>query len=110
MDNGKQTKAFDADMKLIQDYATTNGYSNDDFSKFKANDFQTMLNASKYLALNNKNAAIEKKVRKAPAITKPRAKANNSLHDEIKVVQARYSKTGTDKDFLLLRKLNRQLK
>jgi hypothetical protein len=108
LQDGKQTEAFKTDMASIQSYASSNGFN--DFSKFKANDFQMMLKASKYDALNNKNAAIEKKVRKAPVITKPRAKANSSVQDEIKVVQARYNRTGNDKDFLLLRKLNRQLK
>ena len=106
--DGKQTKAFTADMKLIESYAKDNGFT--DFSNFKAQDFQMMLNASKYLALNNKNAAIEKRVRLAPVTTKPRAKANNSLQSDIDVVQKRFNKTGDDKDFLLLRKLNRQLK
>jgi len=110
LDNGKQTKAFTADMDLIQTYATKNGYNNDNFATFKANEWQTLLSAAKYEALNNKNAAIEKKVRKAPAITKPRAKANNSIQSEIDVVQKRYNQYGSDKDFLLLRKLNRQLK
>ena len=107
LQDGKQTKDFDTDMASIQSYASSNGFS--DFSKFKANDFQMMLKASKYDALNNKNAAIEKKVRKAPVITKPRAKANNSLQSEIAIVQKRFNQTGKDKDFLLLRKLQRQL-
>ncbi len=104
----KPTKAYASDMKLLESYAKDNGYS--DFSNFKANDFQTMLNASKYLALNNKNAAIEKKVRLAPVTTKPRAKANNGIQSEIDVVQKRFNKTGSDKDFLQLRRLQRQLK
>jgi len=108
LQDGKQTKAYESDMKLIESYAKDNGYN--DFSNFRANDFQTMLNASKYLALNNKNAAIEKKVRKAPVTTKPRAKANNSMQSEIDVVQKRFNKTGSDKDFLLLRRLQRQPK
>ncbi len=107
---GIKTKVFASDMKAIQIYADTNGYTNDDFSAFKANEWQTLLDAAKYKALNNKNAAIEKKVRKAPVTTKPRAKANNSMQSEIDIVQKRFNKTGSDKDFLLLRKLQRQLK
>ena len=108
LDNGKQTKVFTADMKLIQDYATNNSFSNDDFSKFKANDFQMMLKASKYDALNNKNAAIEKKVRKAPVMTKPRATANGIQTDLDAAIKA-FKKNPTDKNAVALRKLKRQL-
>ena len=104
--DGKQTKAFDADMRLIQNYATDNGYN--DFSKFKANDFQMMLNASKYLALNNKNAAIEKKVRKAPVITKPRAAASGIQVDLDAAIKA-FKKNPSDKNAVALRKIKRQL-
>jgi len=108
LDNGKQTKVFTADMKLIQDYATNNSFSNDDFSNFKANDFQMMLKASKYDALNNKNAAIEKKVRKAPVMTKPRATANGIQTDLDAAIKA-FKKNPTDKNAVALRKLKRQI-
>ena len=108
LDNGKQTKVFTADMKLIQDYATNNSFSNDDFSKFKANDFQMMLKASKYDALNNKNAAIEKKVRKAPVMTKPRAAASG-IQTDLDAAKKALKKDPSDKNAVALRKLKRQL-
>lgn len=72
LDNGKQTQAFTDDMNSIQSYAEASGYNNEDFAGFRAQDFQTMLDAAKYKALNKKNVAIEKKVRRAPVSTKPR--------------------------------------
>ena len=108
MQDGKQTKAFEADMKLIQDYASDNGYSNDDFAGFRAQDFQTMLMASKYAALNNKNAAIEKKVRKAPVSTKPRAAAKGSDADYQKALKA-FRNNPSDANAVALRKTKRQL-
>jgi hypothetical protein len=81
LDNGKQTQAFTDDMNSIQSYAAESGYNNEDFAGFRAQDFQTMLDAAKYKALNKKNVALEKKVRKAPAITKPRQAAVSATAD-----------------------------
>ncbi len=106
LQDGKQTKAFEADMKLIQDYATNNGYS--DFTSFKANDFQTMLNASKYVALNNKNAAIEKKVRKAPVMTKPRASVKGS-ETAVDKAQKAFKQNPSVQNAAALRTAKRQL-
>jgi len=108
MKDGKQTKAFETDMKLIQDYAGANGYTNDDFAGFRANDFQTMLMASKYAALNNKNAAIEKKVRKAPVSTKPRVAAKGADADLQKAIKA-FKSNPSDANAVALRKIKRQL-
>ena len=108
MQDGKQTKAFETDMKLIQDYAGANGYSNDDFAGFRAQDFQTMLMASKYAALNNKNAAIEKKVRRAPVSTKPRAAAKGAEVDLIKAQKA-FKANPTDANAIALRKIKRHI-
>ncbi len=110
MENGKQSKQFTQDTTRMTAYAEKQGIGQAELATFDARHYEIMLDASRYRQLNDKNAAIEKKVRKAPVSTQPRAKANNSIQNEIKVVQARYNKTGTDKDYLLLRKLNRQLK
>lgn len=109
MDNGKQSKKFTEDTVMMTAYAESRGIGQKEISSFEAKHYEVMLDAARYKASNKKNAAIEKKVRRAPVTTQPRAKANNSLQSEIKVVQDRYNKTGTDKDYLLLRKLNRQL-
>lgn len=108
LQDGKQTKAFDSDMKLIQDYATGNGYSNDDFTGYKANEWQTLLDAAKFNALNNKNVAIEKKVRKAPVITKPRA-ATTGIQVDLEAAQKAFKKNPTDANAIALRKIKRQL-
>ena len=95
-------------MKSIQIYADANGYSNDNFANFKANEWQTLLDAAKYNALNNKNAAIEKKVRKAPVMTKPRAAANG-IQTDLDAAKKAFKKNPTDKNAIALRKLKRQL-
>jgi len=110
MVDGKQSKQFTDDTNLMTAYADTRGIGQAELSSFDARHYEIMLDAARYKSQNSKNAAIEKKVRKAPVSTKPRAKANHSIQDEIKIVQTRYNQNGNDKDFLLLRKLNRQLK
>ena len=108
--DGKNSKQFTEDTNLMTAYADSRGIGQAELSSFDARHYEIMLDAARYKSQKSKNAAIEKKVRKAPVSTKPRAKANHSVQDEIKNVQARYNQTGSDKDFLLLRKLNRQLK
>lgn len=108
--DGKQSKQFTDDTNLMTAYADSRGIGQAELSSFEAKHYEVMLDAARYKSLNNKNAAIEKKVRKAPVSTKPRAKANNSVQSEIAIVQKRFNQTGNDKDFLLLRRLQRQLK
>ncbi len=107
--DGKATKAYEEDMTSIQNYAQANGYTNNDFTHFRAQDFQTMLDAAKYQALKGKNAAIEKKVRKAPVTTKPKAATTSKVATDIKALEARVRKYGRPEDFVKLRKLKRQL-
>ncbi len=109
MKDGKQSQQFKDDTNLMTSYAEDRGIGQDELSSFEARHFEVMLDAARYKSMNTKNAAIAKKVRTAPAITKPRAKATTSLQSEIEIVQKRFNKTGNDKDFLLLRKLDRQL-
>jgi hypothetical protein len=108
LEDGKQTKAFTVDMDLIQTYAKTNGYSNDDFATFKANEWQTILDAAKFNALNNKNVAIEKKVRRAPVITKPRAVAKGS-DTAVDKAQKAFNKNPSVQNAAALRTAKRQL-
>jgi hypothetical protein len=105
MDNGKQTQAFTDDMNLLQSYAEKLGYSNEEISSIQsARHWQTMLDAAKYQALNNKNAAIEKKVRKAPVTTKPRQQAVKS---EVQKAREAFKKNPTEANAVRLRKAQR---
>jgi hypothetical protein len=110
MVDGKQSKQFTEDTNLMNTYAESRGIGQAEMVAFDARHYEIILDAARYKSQNNKNVAIAKKVRMAPVSTKPRAKANNSVQDELKIVQNRFNKTGNDKDFLLLRKLQRQLK
>lgn len=109
-DNGKQTKAFTDDMTLTQNYALKNGYSNEELSGLtSAHHFQTLINAAKYEALSKSNAAIEKKVRKAPVSTRPKAQTKSHITTDIAAAKAKFKKTGNNNDYVKLRQLERQL-
>ena len=110
MVDGKNSKKFTEDTNLMTSYAESRGIGQNELSAFEARHFEIMLDAARYQSINKKNVAIEKKVRMAPVTTKPRAKANNGIQSEIDIVQKRFNQTGSDKDFLQLRRLQRQLK
>ncbi len=111
LNNGKATEAYTKDMDALTNYYADNGFSQSQVDAVNGNALiaQAVIEAARAKSLGKTNAAIDKRVRKAPVSTRPRAKAQTSVHDEIKKVQARFNQTGSDKDFLTLRKLKRQL-
>jgi hypothetical protein len=108
-DNGQATESFKADVALMTKYAESNGLTHDDISGFKSGHFRLLLDAAKFNDGKTKNAAIAKKVRKAPVSTKPKAGAKSSMQSEIQVAEARFKKTGSPNDAAKLRQLKRQL-
>ncbi len=109
---GKATEAYTKDMDALTSYYTDNNFTQSQVDAVNGNALiaQAVIEAARAKSLSKTNAAIEKRVRKAPVSTKPRAQARTSLQDEIKKVQTRFNQNGSDKDFLALRKLKRQLK
>jgi hypothetical protein len=75
MDNGKQSQRFIDDTNLMTKYAEARGIGQAELSSFEAKHYEVMLDAARYKAQTASNAAIEKKVRKAPVSTRPRASA-----------------------------------
>lgn len=109
LEGGKQTEAFTTDMKLLTDFAQSNGYSDAEISGIQhSRHWQTLIKAAKFDALGKKNAAIEKKVRKAPVSTKPKQVQQTSLQGQIKKAEARLKQTGHSDDAIKLRQLRRQ--
>jgi len=104
MENGKQSKQFTDDTNLMTKYAETRGIGQAELSSFEAKHYEVMLDAAKYKAQSTSNAAIEKKVRKAPVSTKPRASARGVSTDIEKAMKA-FKQNPTDKNAVALRKL-----
>lgn len=110
MDNGKQTKQFTDDMAMTSAYALKNGYSNEELSGLtSAHHLQTLINAAKHEKSKLSNAAIEKKVRKAPVSTRPKAQTKSHITTDIAAAKAKFKKTGNNSDYVKLRQLERQL-
>lgn len=109
MENGKQSKQFTEDTTLMTKYAESRGIGQEELFTFEAKHYEVMLDAARYQTVNKKNAAIEKKVRKAPVSTRPKQQVNNAQHDEIKKLEARLKSQGRPEDFVKLRQLKRQL-
>ena len=109
MKDGKQTEAFSTDMKMLTEYAQSEGYDDAEISGLtRKRHWQTLIKAAKFDALGVKNAAIEKKVRLAPVSTKPKQVQQTSLQGEIKKAEARLKQTGHSDDAIKLRQLRRK--
>ena len=108
MDNGKQSQKFIDDTNLMTKYAETRGIGQAELSSFEAKHYEVMLDAARYKSQNSKNVAIEKKVRKAPVSTKPRAAASG-IQTDLEAAQKAFKNNPTDKNAVALRKLKRQL-
>ena len=108
MENGKQSKQFITDTNLMTSYAESRGISQADMTSFDARHYEIILDAARYKSQNSKNVAIEKKIRKAPVSTKPRAAASG-IQTDLEAAQKAFKNNPTDKNAVALRKLKRQL-
>jgi len=106
--DGQQTQQLKDDMKLMSEYAAKAGFTDADKSTLTARDYNVILDAARYKKQNGKNVAIEKKVRKAPVITKPRANAKGIQTDLDRALKA-FKANPNDKNAVALRKLKRQI-
>jgi len=83
--DGKATKAYEADQKLMNEYFQANGFTNDDVAgMFRARYIQTCLKAAKFDQLQGKASKIKSKVKKATLVTKPGKQAR-----QLKAVKSR---------------------
>ena len=108
---GKATEAYTKDMDALTNYYTDNGFTQDQVNAVNGNALiaNAVIEAARAKSLGKTNAAIEKRVRKAPVSTKPKTQAGNRQLDQIKKVEADLKKYGRNEDFVKLRKLKRQL-
>ena len=110
MDNGKQSQKFIDDTNLMTKYAESRGIGQAELSSFEAKHYEVMLDAARYQAVSKSNAAIEKKVRKAPVSTRPKTQAKSHIASDIAALEKKVRATGREEDFVKLRQLKRQLK
>jgi hypothetical protein len=109
MKDGKPTKAYQDDLKVLNDYGVKVGITPEQFAKFDASMMQMAIDAARYSGSKNKEAAVTKKVRKAPVVTKPQQRANVAIHDKIKKAEAKFKRSGSIDDAMALKRLKKQL-
>ena len=76
----------------------------------QAHHMQAILDAARFRELGKKNAVIEKKVRKAPVATRPKAASQPALQTKLKKAEAKLKQTGAMDDAIEVKRLKRQLK
>ena len=110
LSNGKPTEAYQKDMDSLSDYYHANGFTQEQVSLVNTNALlaQAVIDAARYSASKKSNAVIEKKVRKAPVTTKPKAKVQSSIISEIKALEKKVRQYGREEDFVKLRQLKRK--
>jgi hypothetical protein len=108
--DGKTTDAFTNDTALMKAYALDIGFTGQEFDSLsRAHHMQVILDAAKFRKMSKSNASVEKKVRKAPVTTKPRAAIKSSVVTQLEKAQARLKQTGSADDAVNVRRLKRQL-
>jgi len=110
LNEGKATEAYQSDMTALSDYYTENGFTQEQVDQVNSSSLlaQAVIDAARFKATNVKKAVVEKRVRKAPVSTKPKAQASNTVTNEIKKLQAEVKRTGDPKLFQKLRQLQRK--
>ena len=109
LSDGKATEAYQDDMTALNSYYTDNGFTQDQVDVINTNSLlaQAVIDAARYKATNTRKAVVEKRVRKAPVSTKPRAQTTNAATEKVKALKVR-AKNGDAKAFAELRQLQRQ--
>ena len=109
LNDGKATEAYQDDMTALNSYYTDNGFTQEQVDAVNTNSLlaQAVIDAARYKATNTRKAVVEKRVRKAPVSTKPRAQTTNAATEKLKALKAR-AKNGDAKAFAELRQLQRQ--
>ena len=111
MKNGKETKAYTLEMKQVDEYLTHNGYTKEQQQGLLlGGNGQVYLDAAKYHSSKSSNAAILKKVRKAPITTKPSGASGSTSKRALDKAKADHKKHGTTHTAVALRNAQRQFK
>jgi hypothetical protein len=108
MENGKNSQKFIDDTAMMTSYADSKGFHADELKGFEAKHYEIMLDAARYQSQKKSNAAIEKKVRKAPVSTRPRATAKG-IDTAVDKAQKAFNKNPNVQNAAALRSAKRQL-
>lgn len=109
--DGKATKAYDNDIAIVNKYLDGIGYTEEmKVGVLTSGNGQVFIDAAKYHASQANNAAITKKVRKAPVVTKPGGVSKSTVTTELEKARANHKRLGTEETALALRRAQRKFK
>jgi hypothetical protein len=102
--DGKETKAYHSEMKQVEDYLTGQGYTKEQQQGvLLGGNGQVYIDAAKYHSGKSSNAAILKKVRKAPITTKPSGASGSTSKRALDKARAEHKKYGSTHTAVKLR-------
>lgn len=111
LEDGKETAAYKKDVEIVKTYLTGLGYTDTMMQGILTTGHgQAYIDAAKYHASKKSNAAITKKVRKAPVMTKPGGAQRSAVHSELEKAIADHKKLGSVDSAFRLQKIRRKLK
>ena len=109
--DGKETQAYSDEMKLVEGYLTENGYSEaQQKGILLGGTGQVFIDAAKFHSNTKSNAAITKRVRKAPITTKPGQATTSTATRALEIAKENHKKSGTAQTAVELRKAQRKFK
>jgi hypothetical protein len=110
LNDGKATDAYTKDMDALSNYYTDNGFTQSQVDAVNGNALiaQAVIEAARAKTLGKTNAAIEKRVRKAPVSTRPRSSAKG-INTQVDNAQKAFNKNPSVQNAAALRTAKRQL-
>ena len=112
MEDGKTTKAFENDIKAMNNYlVNTVGMSNEEIGQIVSHKHWLIINQAAKSAINvDKKVAMDKKLKKAPVVTKSHSKVSKQsvINKEISDAESRFKKSGDSNDLIALKKIRRK--
>lgn len=109
--DGKETPAYAKDTEIVKTYLTGLGYTDAMMQGvLTTGQGQVFIDAAKYHASKKSNAAITKKVRQAPVVTKPGGAVRSGSVVDLDKARANHKKVGTVESGLALREAQRKFK
>tara|TARA_R110000787_G_scaffold120286_6_gene231253 strand:+ start:622 stop:1665 length:1044 start_codon:yes stop_codon:yes gene_type:complete len=112
IEDGKTTKAFENDIKLMNNYLVNNvGMSNEEIGQIVSHKhWQIIREAAKNTINVDKKVAMDKKLKKAPVVTKSHSKVSKQsvINKELSDAESRFKKSGDSNDLIALKKIRRK--
>ncbi len=109
--DGKETKAYGKELKQTEDYLLSLGMNEQEQKGILLGGYgQVFIDAAKHHASKKTNAAIVKRVRKAPVTTRPSGAGKSSNTITLEKARKNHKEHGTADTAVALRKAQRNLK